>query len=408
MQNAQNLSEFAGMSADSIYSASLDDLTNASGPAIERVRKLLQEMKRIHHGRCFRGGSAEDDAIKPVPNYSRQNWPGAADLMVACAISQHPFLMIGPPGHAKTQAALTFFELLGLARPSEGEEERDQIFFQVLLTPFTYYEELFGPLQIKELNRGVVKRANKRMLTGKGVRAAVFVEVFRAHPNLLNSLLGVINERHYMDEGVFKPCDLVLVMGASNRPPLADDESGLPLPMGRTVVDPNLEALYDRFFIRCYIEVPPVSPGFRGPDASGPSDREKMRDEIHAEGVLREGQRLHQGQRATESPVACVNDLLVLGRVLASQIERDLPKERDARLKLHQMADALQAPDQAQLCTINPRKRIRLETVARALAMLAGGTDAPLAEDHASVLAFTWDDPRAADDLAEFVRSQLV
>jgi MoxR-like ATPase len=65
-------------------------------------------------------------------------------------------------------------------------------------------------------------------------------EVFKANSAILNSLLTIINERlFYTEDGKAVKSDLISLFGASNERPAAED---------------GLEALYDRFMVRYYVD----------------------------------------------------------------------------------------------------------------------------------------------------------
>src|SRR5690606_20606604 len=105
-------------------------------------------------------------------------------------------------------------------------------YFQWLLTRFSTPEELFGPVSLAELEKGVYKRN-----TANKLPEAHFVfldEIFKANSAILNSLLTLINERIFYNNGGIVHSPLISVIGASNEYP--EDE--------------NLEALFDRFLLR--------------------------------------------------------------------------------------------------------------------------------------------------------------
>jgi len=144
-------------------------------------------------------------------------------LLVA-AIARGNMLIIGPPGAAKTALG----EMLA--------QQLDGKFFSRLLTKVSAPEELFGPLSLKALENDVYKR----VVTGKLPEAdiAVIDEVFKCNSAVLNTLLPILNERVYFDEGsTAKPIPLQLLLGLSNE-----------LPDGGT--DGELAALWDRFDLR--------------------------------------------------------------------------------------------------------------------------------------------------------------
>lgn len=142
-------------------------------------------------------------------------------ILVALLSRQH-MLMIGPAGTAKSALSAE------LAKIVQGTE-----YFQWLLTRFSTPEELFGPLSLKDLEKGVYKR---NTLTKLPEANLVFLdEIFKANSAILNSLLTLLNERLFYNEGKPVKVPLLSIIGASNEYP----EEG-----------EGLEALFDRFLLR--------------------------------------------------------------------------------------------------------------------------------------------------------------
>ena len=142
-------------------------------------------------------------------------------ILVALLSRQH-MLMIGPAGTAKSALSVE------LAKIVKGTE-----YFQWLLTRFSTPEEVFGPLSLKDLEQGVYKRNTATKMPEANI---VFLdEIFKANSAILNSLLTVINERLYYNNGMPVKVPLMSVIGASNEYP----EEG-----------EGLEALFDRFLLR--------------------------------------------------------------------------------------------------------------------------------------------------------------
>jgi MoxR-like ATPase len=106
------------------------------------------------------------------------------------------------------------------------------VYFERLLTKFSTPEELFGPISLKALEQDKFQR----VLTGKLPEAqfAFVDEIFKSSSAILNSLLTLINERVFHNDGAAVQCPLVTMFGASNE-----------LPEGK-----ELEALFDRFLFR--------------------------------------------------------------------------------------------------------------------------------------------------------------
>ena len=142
-------------------------------------------------------------------------------ILVALLSRQH-MLMIGPAGTAKSALSVE------LAKIVQGTE-----YFQWLLTRFSTPEEVFGPLSLKDLEKGVYKRNTITKLPEANL---VFLdEIFKANSAILNSLLTLINERLFYNDGTPVKVPLMSVIGASNEYP----EEG-----------EGLEALFDRFLLR--------------------------------------------------------------------------------------------------------------------------------------------------------------
>ena len=142
-------------------------------------------------------------------------------ILVALLSRQH-MLMIGPAGTAKSALSVE------LAKIVQGTE-----YFQWLLTRFSTPEEVFGPLSLKDLEKGIYKRNTITKLPEANL--AFLDELFKANSAILNSLLTLINERLFYNDGTPVKVPLISVIGASNEYP----EEG-----------EGLEALFDRFLLR--------------------------------------------------------------------------------------------------------------------------------------------------------------
>ena len=142
-------------------------------------------------------------------------------LLTAILSKQH-LLFIGPAGTGKSELSSMLGEIV------EGSR-----YFQHLLTPFSTPEELFGVLSLKDLEQGIYKRNITNMLPE--AHFSFVDEIFKANSAILNTLLTLINERLYYNNGVPVPCPLISIVGSSNE--YIEEGEGL-------------EALFDRFLLR--------------------------------------------------------------------------------------------------------------------------------------------------------------
>jgi len=131
--------------------------------------------------------------------------------------------MIGPPGTAKTMLVTTLARLVKARK------------YVSLLTRFTTFDDLFGPVDIVRLTKGEYARRWSGIINAE----IVFLdEIFNANAAVLQSLLSLMNERVIYDpqSGQAIETPLWLLIGASNKVPEEDE----------------LQALYDRFAIKVF------------------------------------------------------------------------------------------------------------------------------------------------------------
>ncbi|MEZ4307559.1 MAG: AAA family ATPase [Polyangiaceae bacterium] len=146
------------------------------------------------------------------------------ELVVLSAVAGEHMLVIGPPGTAKSEAVRRIARRLG------GRA------FEYLLGRFTEPSEIFGPVDLKKLREGVVETETTGMLPEAEI--AFLDEVFLGSTAILNTLLGILNERMFVRGHTRVRCPLRVCVGASNR--LPEDE--------------QLAAFADRFLVRAFVE----------------------------------------------------------------------------------------------------------------------------------------------------------
>ena len=145
------------------------------------------------------------------------------ELIALAAIAGEHVLVVGPPGTAKSEAVRRIASSLG------GR------YFEYLLGRFTEPSEIFGPVSLKRLKDGVVETETAGMLPEADI--AFLDEVFLGSTAILNTLLGILNERRFRRGHTSIECPLRVCVGASNR--LPEDEM--------------LAAFADRFLVRIFV-----------------------------------------------------------------------------------------------------------------------------------------------------------
>jgi len=151
------------------------------------------------------------------------------ELVALSAVAGEHLLVIGPPGTAKSEAVRRTSRALGGS------------YFEYLLGRFTEPSELFGPVDLRKLREGLVETETSGMLPEAEV--AFLDEVFLGSTAILNTLLGILNERTFRRGHTRLRCPLRVCVGASNA--LPEDDS--------------LAAFADRFLARIFVEPVPDS-----------------------------------------------------------------------------------------------------------------------------------------------------
>ena len=148
----------------------------------------------------------------------------AIELLVLAAVCKEHLLLLGPSGTAKTDLVTQFAQLIDAEK------------FSYLLTRFTEPTELFGPVNIEELGKGHYTVNTENMLPAAEI--AFLDEIFHAGSAVLNTLLGIVNERRFHNGSAVQPVPLMTLVGAANDLP----------------DDPSLAPIADRFLLRLVVE----------------------------------------------------------------------------------------------------------------------------------------------------------
>src|SRR6266705_4580825 len=157
------------------------------------------------------------------------------DLMTVAAVAQEPLLLVGPPGTAKSDLVIKFKAALKIP---DGE------YFEYLLTRFTEPSEVFGPIDIAQLRAGrYLRRDHGKLPTA---RLVFLDEIFKANSAILNSLLTVINERKFYQDGQPVPVKLKVLFAATNEIP---EHAELGALKDRFCLKAACRSVQDKYFI---------------------------------------------------------------------------------------------------------------------------------------------------------------
>jgi MoxR-like ATPase len=262
------------------------------------------------------------------------------DLMGVCLIAGENLFLHGPPGTAKSALVQE------LGRRIQGRV------FDYLLTRFTEPNEIFGPFDIRRLREGELVTNTEGMLPEASF---VFLdELLNANSAILNSLLGVLNERVFRRGRETRAVPALMVVGASNHLP-EDDALG---------------ALFDRFLIRVRCDNVP---------------REQMQEVLVAGWNFELGQIERTASLRTE-------DVLGAHRALPAI---DLADLRSTYVELvHRLRHAGLA--------VSDRRAVKLQRLIAASAMLCGRLKANATDLW--IVRYIWDTEEQQEVLAEIVQ----
>ena len=145
------------------------------------------------------------------------------ELMAVATVAQEPLLLVGRPGTAKSDLVVRFCQALGVS----GND-----YFEYMLTKFTEPSEIVGPIDINLLKEG---RYLRRTLGKLPEASVVFLdEIFKSNSAILNTLLTIINERKFYQDGKPVPVRMKMLFAATNEIPEFSE----------------LDALKDRFVLK--------------------------------------------------------------------------------------------------------------------------------------------------------------
>jgi MoxR-like ATPase len=148
--------------------------------------------------------------------------------IILATLAKTNILLLGPAGVAKSALIKQW-----------NRRIKNAVYFEWLLTKFSTPEELFGPPSFKAIENDQYRRVTSGKLSDESTNTAFIDEIFKANSSILNSMLTILNERIFYNDGAPTKLNLFTIAGASNEVPETDD---------------NLDAFFDRFLLKYHIE----------------------------------------------------------------------------------------------------------------------------------------------------------
>lgn len=127
------------------------------------------------------------------------------ELVALAAIAGEHVLIVGAPGTAKSEAVRRIALAIG------GN------YYEYLLGRFTEPSEIFGAVDLRKLKEGVIETETAGMLPEAEI--AFLDEIFLGSTAILNTLLGILNERIFRRGHTKTTVPLRVCVGASNALP---------------------------------------------------------------------------------------------------------------------------------------------------------------------------------------------
>lgn len=181
----------------------------------ERMKKLLEYLKQGLYGK--------EEAVR---------------LALLSAVANESIFFMGPPGTAKSMISRRIAAAFNQFYKDELFNTEGGGYFEYLMNEFSTPDEICGPVDLNALNE---KPSRYERLTAGYLptsQVAFLDEIWKSGPAILNTLLTIINEKKYHNGNKVEKVPLISLAAASNELPPEDG---------------SLEALWDRFILRVFV-----------------------------------------------------------------------------------------------------------------------------------------------------------
>lgn len=181
------------------------------------------------------------ERIKTLLSFLNQNLYGkeeAVRLALLSAVANESIFFMGPPGTAKSMISRRIAAAFKDFYEGEKFTAENGSYFEYLMNEFSTPDEICGPVELSALNETPSRFV--RQIEGylPGAKVAFLDEIWKSGPAILNTLLTIINEKKFHNGKIVEKVPLVSLAAASNELPREDQ---------------NLDALWDRFILRVFV-----------------------------------------------------------------------------------------------------------------------------------------------------------
>ena len=181
------------------------------------------------------------ERIKALLTYLNQNLYGkdeAVRLALLSAVAKESIFFMGPPGTAKSMVSRRIAAAFKDFYKDSNFSVEDGDYFEYLMNEFSTPDEICGPVDLSALNESPSRYVRQTAGYLPSAKVAFLDEIWKSGPAILNTLLTIINEKKYHNGKIIEKVPLVSLAAASNELPREDQ---------------NLDALWDRFILRMFV-----------------------------------------------------------------------------------------------------------------------------------------------------------